>query len=82
MAYGNRTGSGFMPHQPKAAKKSYSAPSFRKLDANPAKAALEAKAVPGDGGARVMLNSISSSKAEPKRKTAESTLQVLEKPVR
>ena len=42
-----------MPHKPKAAKKPYRAPSFRRLDANTAKAALETKAVPGDVGARV-----------------------------
>jgi hypothetical protein len=63
-----------MPHKPKAAKKPYSAPSFRRLDANATKAALETKAVPGDVGARAMLNSISSSKTELRSKT-ESTRQ-------
>ena len=52
-----------MPHKPKATKKPYRAPSFRRLDANTAKAVLEAKAVPMDVGARAMLNSISNSKA-------------------
>jgi hypothetical protein len=65
-----------MPRKPKAAKKPYSAPSFRGLDANTAKAALETKAVPGGVGTRVMLNSISNSKAELRRKTTESTLQL------
>ena len=50
-----------MPDKPK--RKLYLTPSFRKLDANKAKAALEAKAVPMDMGARAMLNSISNSKA-------------------
>ena len=71
-----------MPPKPKAAKKPYSAPSFRKLDPNMAKSGLETKAVPGDVGARAMLNSISNSKAELRRKTTESTLQLLEKPIR
>ena len=71
-----------MPHKPKAAKKPYSAPSFRKLDPNMAKSGPETKAVPGDVGARAMLNSISNSKAELRRKTTESTLQLLEKPIR
>ena len=71
-----------MPHKPKAAKKPYSAPSFRKLDPNMAKSGLETKAVPEDVGARAMLNSISNSKAELRRKTTESTLQLLEKPIR
>ena len=72
-----------MPHKPKAAKKTYSAPSFRRLDANTAKAALERlKQSPGDVGARAMLNSIRNSKAELRRKTIESTLQLLEKPIR
>jgi hypothetical protein len=71
-----------MPHKPKAAKKPYSAPSFRQLDTNTAKASLETKAVPGDVGATAMLNSISNSKAELRRKTTESTLQLLEKPIR
>jgi hypothetical protein len=71
-----------MQHKPKAAKKPYSAPSFRGLDANTAKEALETKSVPGDVGARAMLNSISNSKAEPRRKTTESTLQILGKQIR
>ena len=71
-----------MPHKPKAAKKPYIAPSFRRLDAITAKAALQTKAVPGDVGARAMLNSISNSKAELRRKTTESTLRLLEKPIR
>ena len=71
-----------MPHKPKAAKKPYGAPSFRKLDADTAKAALETSAVPEDVGARPMLNLIRNSKAELRRKTTESTLQLLEKPVR
>ena len=71
-----------MPPKPKAAKKPYSAPSFRKLDPNMAKSGLETKAVPGDVGARAKLNSISNSKAELRRKTTESTLQLLEKPIR
>lgn len=52
-----------MPDKPKGTRKSYRTPSFRRLDANTAKAALEAKAVPMDVGARAMLNSISNSKA-------------------
>jgi hypothetical protein len=71
-----------MPHKPKVAKKPYSAPSFRRLDANTAKVALETKAAPRDVDARAMLNSISNSKAELRRKTTESTLQLLEKPIR
>jgi hypothetical protein len=35
-----------MPHQPKA-KKPYRAPSFKRLDANTAKVALETKAASG-----------------------------------
>jgi hypothetical protein len=53
-----------MPPKPKATKKPYSAPSFRRLDANATKAALETKAVPGDAGARAILNSISNSKTK------------------
>jgi len=71
-----------MPPKPKAAKKPYRAPSFRMLDANTTKATLETKAVPGDVGARAILNSISNSKAELPTKTTESTLQLLEKPIR
>jgi len=71
-----------MPHKPKAAKRPDSAPSFRRLDANKVKAALETKAVPGDVGARAMLNSISNSKAELRTKTTESTFQLLEKSIR
>jgi hypothetical protein len=71
-----------MPRKPKAAKKPYSVPSFRQLDTNTAKAALETKAAPGDVGARAMLNSISNSKAGLRGKTTESTLQLLEKPIR
>jgi hypothetical protein len=62
-----------MPHKPKAAKKPYSAPSFRRLDANSAKVALETTAAPKDAGARAMLNSINNSKAEPRSTTSEST---------
>jgi hypothetical protein len=62
-----------MPHKPKAAKKPYIAPTFRRLDTNTAKAALETKAAPRDVGARAMLNSISNSKAEPRSTTSEST---------
>jgi hypothetical protein len=50
-------------------------PSFRVVEANPAKAALETKAVPEDVGARAMLNSISNSKAQLCNKTSESTRQ-------
>jgi hypothetical protein len=64
-----------MPPKPKAARKSYRAPSFRMVDANTAKAALETKAVPKDVGARAMLNSISNSRAELCSKTSESTRQ-------
>lgn len=64
-----------MPHERKGTKKPYSVPSFKKLDADTAKAALETKAVPGDIGARAMLNSIGSSKAELRRKGPESTPQ-------
>ena len=42
---------------PKAiAKKTYSPPSFRKLDAISAKATLETKAVSGDAGAGAILD--------------------------
>ena len=51
-----------MPPKPKAARKPYRAPSFRMVDANTAKAALETKAVPEDVGARAMLNSMGNSK--------------------
>jgi len=71
-----------MPRDPKAAKKPYSAPSFRMLDANTAKAALGTKAVSGDVGARAMLKSNSKSRAELQSKTTESILQVSEKPIR
>ena len=65
-----------MPHKPKATKKPYRAPSFRRLDANSAKVALETTAAPKDAGARAMLNSISNSKkAEPRSTTSESTRQ-------
>ena len=53
-----------MPPKPKAAKKPYSAPTFRRLDANATKAVLETKAVPGDAGTRAILNSISNSKTK------------------
>jgi hypothetical protein len=43
-----------MPHQPKA-KKPYRAPSFKRLDANTAKVALETKAASGDTSARAGL---------------------------
>jgi hypothetical protein len=71
-----------MPHKPKASKKPYSAPSVRRLAANKAKAVLETKAVPADVGARAMLNSISNSKGDLRKKTTESTLQLLERPIR
>ena len=71
-----------MPHKPKAAKKPYSAPSFRKLDPNMAKSGLETKAVPGDVGARAMLNSISNSKTKRGSKSTESKLHSLGKPIR
>jgi hypothetical protein len=62
-----------MPHTPKATKKPYRAPSFKRLDANTAKVALVTKAAPGDMDARAMLNSISNSKAELRSTTSEST---------
>jgi len=52
------------------------------LDADTAKAALETTAVPGDVGARAMLNSIGSSKTKRGSKSTESTLHALEKPIR
>jgi hypothetical protein len=64
-----------MPHKPKAIKKPYRAPSFRRLDANTAQAALETKAAPRDVSAKAMLNSISNSKAELRSTTPESTRQ-------
>jgi len=64
-----------MPPKPKAARKPYRAPSFRMVDANTAKAALETKAVPEDVGARAMLNSIRNSKAGLWSKTSESPRQ-------
>jgi hypothetical protein len=64
-----------MPHKPKATKKPYRAPSFRRLEANTAKVALETTAAPKDGGARAMLNSIGNSKAEPRSTTSESNRQ-------
>ncbi len=63
-----------MPPKPKATRKPYGAPSFRIVDANTATAALETKAVPGDVGARAVLNSISNSKAA-SSKTTESNRQ-------
>jgi hypothetical protein len=64
-----------MPHKPKATKKPYRAPSFRRLDANTAKVALETTAAPKDEGARAMLNSIGNSKAAPRSTTSESNRQ-------
>jgi hypothetical protein len=50
---------------PKAtAKKTYSPPSFRTLNAIAAKATLETKAVSKDAGTGAMLDSISNSKAK------------------
>ena len=67
-----------MPRKPKAAKKLYVPPSFSGLDANKAKAVLETRTVPEDLGARVMLRSISNSKAAPRSKvSSESALQPL-----
>jgi hypothetical protein len=71
-----------MPGKPEATRKTYRAPSVRMLDTNTAKATLEAKAVPGDVGARAMLNSISNSKTKRGSKSTESTLHSLEKPIR
>jgi hypothetical protein len=71
-----------MPHKRKGTRKPYSAPSFARPNTSAAKAALETKAVPADVGARAMLNSISNSKADLRRKTTESTLQLLDKPIR
>jgi hypothetical protein len=62
-----------MPHKPKATKKPYRAPSFGELDAKKAQVVLENTAVPGDVGARTMLNLINNSKAEPLSTTPEST---------
>jgi hypothetical protein len=67
-----------MPRKPKAAKKSYAPPSFSGLVPNKAKAVLEARTVPGDLGAPVILRSISNSKAAPRSKMpSESVLQPL-----
>jgi hypothetical protein len=60
-----------MPHKPKATRKPYGAPSFRIVDANTAKAALETKAVPDQSS--VELNQSNSKAAS--SKTTESTRQ-------
>ena len=44
-----------MPRKPKASKKPYGAPSARMLDANAARAELEAKGMPEDPGVEKML---------------------------
>jgi len=71
-----------MPDKPEAPRKTYRAPALRMLDADTAKAALETTAVPGDVGARAMLNSIGNSKTKRGSKSTESTLHALEKPIR
>jgi len=60
-----------MPHKRKGTRKLYGAPSFRRLNTNAAKAVLETEAIPGDVGAKAMLNSIRNSKAA-SSKTTES----------
>jgi hypothetical protein len=72
----------FTPRQSETAKKPYSAPSFRMLDANAAKAILEIKAVSGDVSARAMLKSICNSKTKLGSETTEPTLRSLEKLIR
>jgi hypothetical protein len=46
------------------AKKPYSVPSFKRLDAATAKAVLETQAVPGDAGAGAMLELIRNPKTK------------------
>jgi hypothetical protein len=48
-------------------KKPYTAPSFVRVDAKTAKAALESKAVPGDMNAKAMLKLVTASTAEQAR---------------
>jgi hypothetical protein len=71
-----------MPDKPEASRKAYRAPALTMLDADTAKAALETTAIHGDVGARAMLNAISNSKTKRGRKSTESTLHALEKPIR
>jgi hypothetical protein len=78
----SRRATQFGPDKPEAAKKPYRAPSVRMLDAHTAKATLETTAVPGDVGARAMLNSISNSKTKRGSKSTESKLHSLAKPIR
>jgi len=47
-----------MPKKRKVRRKSYTLPSFRKLDAEGAKAALEAKGDPGDPEVQKMIATI------------------------
>ena len=63
-----------MPRKPKASKKPYCAPSARMLDANAARAELEAKGMPEDPGAEKMLSA-------PDEKLKEKTKARLEKSV-
>ena len=46
-------------------KKTYAAPSYKMLDANTAKAALETRAVPGEADARAMMELICKSTMKP-----------------
>jgi anti-anti-sigma factor len=46
-------------------KKTYAAPSYKMLDANTAKAAPETRAVPGEAGARAMMELICKSTMKP-----------------
>ena len=67
-----------MPDKPEASRKPYRAPALRMLDADTAKVALETAAVPGDVGARAMLNSIGNSKTK-RGKATGFKLHALEK---
>ena len=63
-----------MLDKPGASRKPYRAPTARLLDADTAKAVLETMVVPGDAGARALLNSVSNSKTKRGSKSTESTL--------
>ena len=65
-----------MPRKAKA-KNPYSAPSFRRVDAQTAKAVLETRAVSRDAGAEAMMELICKTKRRSNH--AESTLQLVEK---
>ena len=65
-----------MPRKAKA-KTPYSAPCFRRVDIQTAKAVLETKAVSRDAGAEAMMGFICKTKRRSNH--AESSLQLVEK---